>query len=131
MKLFSPAVIQDSKIKYGVIRSFRIHVSFFSFLNKIYFGIILLYAHVKKHVFFFFLINVFWGVDSKSAIHFFRPALENPHNPEKTFFPDYRGFLVSDYKNGLQHLFRSFGRSKNLIDTSDYWKITANLKKTQ
>ena len=40
MKLFSPgcpAVIQDSKIKFGVIRSFRIHVSFFSFLNKIFF----------------------------------------------------------------------------------------------
>ena len=28
----------------------------------------------------------FWGVDSKSAIHFFRPALENPDNPEKIIF---------------------------------------------
>ena len=37
MKLFSPAVKRDSKIKFGVIRSFRIHVSFFSFLNKIYY----------------------------------------------------------------------------------------------
>ena len=27
-----------------------------------------------------------WGVDSKSEIHFFRPALENPYNPEKTIF---------------------------------------------
>ena len=38
MKLFSPAVIQDSKIKFGVIRSFRIHVSFFSFLNNFFFN---------------------------------------------------------------------------------------------
>ena len=28
----------------------------------------------------------FSGVDSKSEIHFFRPALENPDNPEKTNF---------------------------------------------
>ena len=39
----------------------------------------------------------FGGVDSKSAIDFYRPTLENPDNPEKTIFPDYRGFPVSDY----------------------------------
>ena len=31
-----PIVKQDSEIKFGVIRSFRINVSFFSFLNEIY-----------------------------------------------------------------------------------------------
>ena len=36
-------------------------------------------THKKTHL-FSFLINVFWGADSKSAIHFFRPALENPDN---------------------------------------------------
>ena len=35
---------------------------------------------------FIFQVNVFWGVDSKFEIHFFRPALENPDNPEKTNF---------------------------------------------
>ena len=35
----------------------------------------------KKTRLFIFLINVFWGVDSKSAIRFFRSALENPDNP--------------------------------------------------
>ena len=55
-------------------------------LKEITTGIIILYAHIKKHIFFFFLINFFWGVDSKSAIHFFWRALENPDNPEKTIF---------------------------------------------
>ena len=32
------------------------------------------------------IIHSGWGVDSKSEIHFFRPALENPDNPEKTNF---------------------------------------------
>ena len=36
-------------------------------------GIILLYD----------VSYVFWGVDFKSAISFFRPALETPDNPEK------------------------------------------------
>ena len=40
----------------------------------------------KKTHLFLFLMNVFWGVDSKSAIHFFRPALENPDNLEKNNF---------------------------------------------
>ena len=39
-----------------------------------------------KNTFFLFLINVFWGVDSKSAIRFFLPALENPDNLEKNNF---------------------------------------------
>ena len=33
-------------------------------------GITLLYAHIKNRL-VLFLINVFWGVDSKSEIHFF------------------------------------------------------------
>ena len=49
------------------------------------FSIILLYAN-KKNTSFFFLINVFWGVDSKSAIRFFRSALKNTDNPENTDF---------------------------------------------
>ena len=56
----------------------------------------------------------FWGVDSKSAIHFFRLALESPDNPEKKNFPDYRGFPVSDYKNGLDFSI-CFGRSKTSL----------------
>ena len=68
----------------------------------------------KKTRLFLFLINVFWGVDSKSAIHFFRLALENPDNPEKKIFPDYRGFPVSDYKNGLDFSI-CFGRSKTSL----------------
>ena len=40
----------------------------------------------KKTRPFIFETNVSWGVDSKSEIHFFRPALENPDNPEKTNF---------------------------------------------
>ena len=46
----------------------------------------------KKHVFLFFLINVFWGVDSKSAIRFFRSALENHDNPENTDFSELSRF---------------------------------------
>ena len=46
---------------------------------------ILLYAHIKK-TFFSFLMNVFWGVDSKSAILFFWLALENPDNPKRQIF---------------------------------------------
>ena len=50
------------------------------------YGIILLYAHIKKTHLFLSLINVFWGVDSKSAIPFFRPALEKTDNQKKTNF---------------------------------------------
>ena len=65
-------------------------------------GIILLYAHIKNTS-FHFLMNVFLGVDSKSGIHFFRLALENPDNPEKSIFPDYRSFPVSEEKYRLQN----------------------------
>ena len=67
-----------------------------------------LYTH-KKHV--FFLIICFLGVDSKSGIHFFRPALENPDNPE-IFFS-----LLSRFSGvGRKKMdFRiCFGRSKTL-----------------
>ena len=40
----------------------------------------------KKNTSFYFFNKLFWGVDSKSAIHFFRSALENHDNPEKTIF---------------------------------------------
>ena len=63
----------------------------------IYFGITLLYAHYKN-TFFLLIINAFWGVDSKYEIFFFRPALENPDNPEKYLCPDYQGFQVANGK---------------------------------
>ena len=40
----------------------------------------------KKTRLFLFLINGFWSVYSKSAVHFIWPALENPDNPENTNF---------------------------------------------
>ena len=65
----------------------------------------------KKTRLFLFLTNVFWGVDSKSAIHFFRPALENPDNPEKANFSGLSRFSGV----GLKKMDFSicFGRSKN------------------
>ena len=44
-------------------------------------GITLFYAHIKTNT--FFPINVFWSVNPKSEIHFFRPALDNTDNPKK------------------------------------------------
>ena len=55
------------------------------------YGIILLYVHITNTSFSFYN-DFFWGVDSKSAIHFFRPALENPDNLEKTTFSGLSGF---------------------------------------
>ena len=81
----------------------------------------------KKTLLFLFFMNVFWDVDSKSAIHFFRLALKNPNNPEKTiFFRIIEVFRCSTKKNGLQNLFRQV--KKPYINTSSIRKITANPK---
>ena len=50
---------------------------------------------------------MFFGVaiDSKSVIHFFRPVLETPDNPEKINFSGLSKFSGVGVKNGLQHLF--------------------------
>ena len=45
--------------------------------------------HIYKNASFSFFNKHFWSVDSKSAIHFFRRALENPDNPDKTQYPDH------------------------------------------
>ena len=83
---------------------------------------------MKKQVFiyFFFSINVFWGVDSKSGIHFIRLVLENSDNPENLFYPDYRGFPVLEEKNGLQN--RILHVKKPFINASLIQEITANPK---
>ena len=57
----------------------------------------------KKHDFFLFLIHVFWGVDSKSEIHFFGRYWKTLTIRKKIFFPDYRGFPMSEEKNKLQN----------------------------
>ena len=48
---------------------------------------------------FFFLIKVFFifvllPVQSKSDVHIRRQSSENPHNPEKLIFQDFRMFSV-------------------------------------
>ena len=87
-------------------------------------AIILLYAHIKTRL-FLFSINVFEGVDSESAIHFFRPALETPDNPEKTiFFRIIEVFRYRTKKIVLQHLFRQVKKPFSI--TSSIRKITAN-----
>ena len=78
-------------------------------------GIILLDAHMKIHAFSFFLINVIWGVDFKYAIHFFRPALENPDNPEKTNFSKLSRFSGVELKQLTCKNCICFGRSKNSL----------------
>ena len=47
--------------------------------------ITLLYVHIKS-TFFLFLINVFWGVDSKSEIHFFGQHWKTPIIRKKYIF---------------------------------------------
>ena len=47
--------------------------------------------HIYKNTFFSFFNKHFWSVDSKSAIHFFRRALENPDNPEKSQKTNFSG----------------------------------------
>ena len=42
--------------------------------------------HIQNPRLFLFLTNDFYCADFKSAIRFFRPALETPDNPEKTNF---------------------------------------------
>ena len=73
-------------------------------------GIILLYARTKTRL-FIFLINVFWGVDSKSTIRFFRSALEDPDNPENNEFSGLSRFSGV----GLKKWTSAFGRSKNSL----------------
>ena len=100
-------------------------------------GIILLYAHIKNTS-SSFLNKCFLGVDCKSAIHFFRLALENPDNPENTKISG----LSRVSGVGLKKMdFRiCFGRSKksmakkvwrkvyNFINTSSIRKTTFNPK---
>ena len=62
-------------------------------------------AHKKTRL-YLFLINVFWCVDSKSAIRFFGRYWKTPIIRKKQKFLDCWGFPASDWKNGLQHLFR-------------------------
>ena len=59
---------------------------------------------------FSFFNKRFWGVDSKSAIHFFLPALENPNNPEKINF--FRIIEVFRCRTKKMDFSICFGRSK-------------------
>ena len=72
-------------------------------------------------------MNVFWGVDSKSAINFFRSAMENPVNPEKINFSGLSRFFGAGLKKWTS-AFVWAGQKKNFINASSIRKITANPK---
>ena len=74
----------------------------------------------KKHI-FSFLINVYWGVDSNSEIHSSWPTQKKKNdNPKKKNELSKFSGVVSDYVNGLQHLFRHV--KKPFINTSSIRK---------